>query len=94
MPQAAAITSVKCLLALLEDQGGGVGEKEHGRDKEELTGGMGKSYRALEKTLAFTLQSASIRGLKYAWWHNSSLLHLYPFVSGMLLPSISDGLHF
>lgn len=26
-PQAAAITSVKCLLALLEDQGGGVGER-------------------------------------------------------------------
>lgn len=64
---AAAITSVKCMPALLEEQGGGQGEREHGRDGQEITGGVGRSYRSLELTLAFTLQSASVRGLKRAW---------------------------
>lgn len=67
MPQAAAITSVKCMLDLLEEQGGGVGEKEHGRDGEEITGEVGRSYRALKPTLAFNLRSANRRGLKRAW---------------------------
>lgn len=72
--------------ALLEEEEGGECEKEHGRDGHKITGGVGKSYRALELTLAFTLQSVNIRGLKGAWWHNSSLTHSYPLVWGMPTP--------
>ena len=65
--------------ALLEDQGGGhrlsrVGEKEHGRhgDRRQLEQWAGHN-RALELTLAFALQSAMTSGLRWAWWHSSSM---------------------